>query len=351
MKITASLSAVLRRTQEMGLLAALSTVLATTAQATDWNSVPIINHSTYQAVGADGSSNYLGGFPIRLVGVVLNNNEDWLNPTAAFSSIPWDLGGQAEFYVQTVASGDFGGTACWMGQNYGNLGFIGDPAKRYQNADWYNELDRLQLYHPNTTLSNAQLVRAGDLVEIDVRGGLSYAGKMNVNESHKVTLAFDFEVVVLQKNYGLPQAADLALSNLKNGANQYIFDPNREMGGEHYQSTRVTIHDVHLADVSAWGTNSDLTLVDAAGLTLPIHLGFNPSFSNTAAPTGYFDVTGILDQLASDGNNGTDGYRLLAMNASDFAAVPEPATFLLLAIGATCTIVRYAVRRRRTGNN
>ena len=82
------------------------------------------------------------------------------------------MGGQAQIYVQAIpGSGDFGGTPCWMGQNYGNLGFIGDPGDNYSNTAWYSELDRLHLYRPGTPLSDSQLVRAGDLVEIQCADG------------------------------------------------------------------------------------------------------------------------------------------------------------------------------------
>ena len=100
------------------------------------------------------------------------------------------MGGQAQIYVQAVpGSGDFGGTPCWMGQNYGNLGFQYDPANpetRYETPPGIAELDRLHLYRPGTTLSDSQLVRAGDLVEIRARCGLEYNGNMYVNEGHSI---------------------------------------------------------------------------------------------------------------------------------------------------------------------
>ena len=42
---------------------------------------------------------------------------------------------------------------------------------------------------------------------------------------------------------------------------------------------------------------------------------------------------GILDQSATHGTYSTDGYQLLAMNAADFTAVPEPGSLALLAAG------------------
>ena len=326
------------------LTAILITLLVSSAEADGWDTVSIIQHSTYQAVKADGDSAYTGGFPIRLRGVVLNNNEDWLDPMANYSTGLWDLGGEAEFYVQTVTPGDVGGTACWMGQNYGNLGFINDPYYNYSNNDWYAELDRLHLYRPDTALTEAQLVRTGDLVEIRARAGRHHLGKNNVNELHDIVPDNDFEIVMLQKDYGLPTPTPINLSNVKNAADVDIFMTDRTSGGELYQSTLVTIKDVCLTDPGGWGPNTDLTLTDVTGRTLPIHLGYNASFSTTSAPTGYFNVTGIFDQFSTD--LGTDGYQLLAMNAGDFAAVPEPSVIVLLIVGAAVTLLRYPLRKR-----
>ena len=74
------------------------------ARAQDWEDVDLIQHSVYQAVEPDGTSAYTGGFPIKLRGVVLNNTDDWLDPTAAYDPGVhlWELGGQAEVYVQAV---------------------------------------------------------------------------------------------------------------------------------------------------------------------------------------------------------------------------------------------------------
>jgi hypothetical protein len=351
------------------LVAAIGVGMTSVAQAVDWNTIPVIQHKDFQAVNANGSSAYASnGFPVRFVGVVLNNNEDWLDPTSRYcteAGHEWDMGAQAEFYIQAVnldgtpwdpkpsaTFNDFGGTSNWIGQNYGNHVWhydsedydINSQPWNYTQSAWYSELDRLKLYRPGTSLTNSQLIRAGDLVEVRARAGLAYAGKMNVNESHNNSSNFDFEVVVLDKNHGLPTAEKLTLSNLENSQSVFNFDPTRATGGEHYQSTLVTIEDVRLADASKWGTDSDLTLNDATGRTMTVHLGFNDSFTTVAAPMGYFDVTGILDQYSETG--GRDGYQLLVMNASDFVAVPEPMSIVLLACGLLA-ILAYAWRTRK----
>ncbi len=193
--------------------------LVNVAPAQDWTSVPIRLQSEFQATQfGSGSwvSGYSGGFPLRLQGVVLDANENWLDPTAAYDADyhPYYLGGQAEIIVQASAPGDFGGTFCWMGQNYGNMPWIQDSSDSYTDAEWYAELNRLSLWHPNSAglpeaLPREQLVRPGDYVEIRARAGLWYSGKMNVNEQHFNPPSKDFEVVVLERGRGWSAAHEI----------------------------------------------------------------------------------------------------------------------------------------------
>ena len=318
----------------------VATAIVLTASVTlaqDWNTVVYVKHSTYQAVNADGTSAYAGGFPIRMVGVVLNNTEDWLDPTPAYTAsyVPFAMGGQAEFYVQSLWEStlpllgveyydptDFGGSACWMGQNYGNLPFKSDPSFSYTDAEWTAELGRLNLYGGDEVTDP---IRAGDLVEIRARAGLHYKGKMNVNEQHSKDPANDFEIVRLLADYGLPTPAPLLLSDLKNPDDTFIFDSTRQTGGERYQSTLVELLDTWVASSVEWSANSDITVTDGVR-TFDVHLGLNPSFDGTElfAPGEHFNVTGILDQSSTSGVYGTDGYRLLVMNAANITPVAIP---------------------------
>jgi autotransporter-associated beta strand protein len=335
----------LPRAALLGLILPVFAVQAHSAQAIDWDTVPIIQHSDYQSITESpvGSGNWRGDFagplPFRLVGVVLNDSGDWLDATAHYTDAyaPWYLGGQSEIFVQAVnldgtqwdpdpnsPFSDFGGTACWMGQNYGNLPWIKDPQGSYSDEAWYNELNRLQLWHPDTSGLPApvsQPIRRGDLVEIRTSvGGLYYSGKMNVNEQHSNDPSQDFEVVVLQRNYGVPAPAELALSNLKNPDNSFIFDPAapRDSGAEHLQMTMVKLNGVRLKNPLLWGPNMDLQLVDDTGRDFDVHLGLDPGFCTYTPPTGTYDVTGVIDQESA---NGRDGYRLLALEAASFSAV------------------------------
>lgn len=336
------------------LVAILTFALQAGVRAQNWDDIDFVRHETYQAVvpnGTGGYTNaYTGPFPLRLRGVVLNNNEDWLDPAAAYDPAvhPLALGGQAEFYVQAVDlpgddwdDGDFGGTACWMGQNYGNHPWHLDPLFSYTDEAWYGELDRLQLWREGASVS--PLVRAGCLVEVRARAGLYYAGKMNVNEQHNNNPGFDFEIVILDEDYGLPAPAAISLSAIKDAADVAIFDPTRAAGGERCQSTLVEIQNVRLLDDSGWGRNSDLTLLDDTGRSLEVHLGLSQSFDVTPPPEGYSNVVGIMDQKSS---SGTGGYRLLAMQAGDFSVVPEPTSLVLLAVGAAPLLIGLRRSRR-----
>jgi autotransporter-associated beta strand protein len=327
------------------IAAFLIILIGHTSYAIDWNTVPIIQHSDYQSIRESpaGSGNWTTAFggplPFRLIGVVLNDNEDYLDPTAHYDNVtPWYLGGQAQIYVQAVnldgtqwnpdpntPFNDFSGTACWMGQNYGNLGFIGDPQDCYYDQAWYDELNSLQLWHPNTPglpAPVAQPVRKGDLVEINTSiGGMYYSGMMNVNEQHSIDLDNDFQIVVLQHNYGMPDAAQLTLGNLKNADNSFIFNPAapRDSGAEHYQSALVQLTDVRLTNPLLWGPNMDLKLTDDSGRDIDVHLGLDVGFYSYMAPAGTYDVAGIIDQASA---NGRDGYRLMTLEASNFSALP-----------------------------
>jgi len=328
-----------------------------------WPDVPLIEHSDYQAVDASGNSTYSGLYPFRMRGVVLNNTENWLNPTERFSSTTFDMGGEAEIFVQAVnldgtdydpnpgvAFNDFSGTAAWIGQCYHNLPWIGEPNFSYIDQGmagsqpvWYDELDRLGFNRPDTPLGANELVRAGDLVEIRARiNGLNYQGKHNVNEKHTNDPANDFEVVILEKDYGLPEAASLTLGDIKDALDADIFDPMRQTGGEHYQASLVELTNVRLLDPSGWATNADLTLVDDSGRSLPIHLGLDPDFDIQPAPEGYFNVVGIMDQKGSN----VGGYRLLALEYAGISQVPEPASMALLAAAGVALGV-FRLRRRR----
>jgi hypothetical protein len=257
-----------------------------------------------------------------------------------FPSTIFQLGGQWQVFIQTdgqgAYSGDYGGSALWMGQNYGNVpsppGHGPNDSYSYSNSAWQAEIGRIGL---NGTL------QAGDLVEIDARGGMFHSGKFNVNEQHNNDAAYNFDVIRLG-HPGLPDPTPITLSQIKNADNTFKFSADRTLltNPEHYQATLVELDGVRLISSAGWGNNASLMLTDGT-LTLPLVLGLN-GFT-MPAPAGTFNVVGIFDQ---EGSN-TGDYRLWVVDASQFAqTVPEPAACVLAALGGAALL---AFRLRRGG--
>ena len=297
--------------------------LAVVADEPDWGSIPYTPHAEYQAVDADGFGTFPLTGPIKMRGVILNRSETMLDSTPGASG--W-LGGLWQVYVQTVDTGDFGGTACWMGQYIGRI--MGThPEGSYSDVEWQAELDRLT----HDPVSGHEF-QPGDLVEIRARApGLHYNGKSNVNEQHSNDPAADFDVYLIEADYGLPMPTVLSLADLKDGNDDFIFDPDRLVGPEHYQGSLVRINDVDWVSTGGWQPDGELEIQDGTGRTFPVKLGLGDGYSTYDPPAGPFDVIGILDQ--EDTNNGDgylDGYRLWLVEDYDGNGVVLPAPFPLL---------------------
>jgi hypothetical protein len=347
--------------------AAVFALLAGHGQAQNWEQEDYLTHREYQAVNEQGAPLYTQGWPFRMVGVVLNDTEDWLDPTPGYhenlNDGVFDMGGQAEIFVQAVnldgtewdpsPQADFddaGGTACWIGQNLGEV--TGLVSSNYTDEHWLAELDRLGLAGgPNVPAGQA--IRAGDLVEIRARAGLFYRGKFNVNEQHNPDEGKDFEIVRLRAGFGLPEAVELTLSDLKDADDAPLFDASAQFGPERYQATRVKLTGLTLAEDVAFASETDILVTDHIGRTFTLHTCLGEGFDDPELPVmgQTFTALGVLDQLAprvgqwpNVTTDLTDGYRLLVMNGQDIQVVPEPASLLLLPAGLTVVMRR---RRRR----
>ena len=290
-----------------------------TFTTTATNGSVLETHSALQAVDASGLSTWSGSAPFSVTGVLLNNPEEFLDATANF--LPWSsganifrLGGQWQVFVQSTEASDHAGTACWMGQNYGNLPFIHDPEFSYSNDVWTAEIARLE-HDPAT----GRRFRKGDLIRVNANRSLDFAGKRNVNEAHDTAPEADFSIELISAGYGLPAPEMVTLEQLVRpddgnaSTHEDIFDATRTTGGERWQSRRIRINSLSLVDASGWDkTNySDRVSIatDGAGRLFRLRTP-QPPYTLGTAPGGVFDAIGVLDQDSASGLDGTYGYEL-----------------------------------------
>ena len=258
-----------------------------------------VTHRQFQAVNATGEQTYTATEKVVLEGILLHQPADMLDPTPndGIEDL-YDLGAQWQFFFQGEGD-DHAGTAVFMGQLYSNLPWV-SPTGGYSNGQWIAEMIRL----------NAAQFAPGDRIRV-TGYFLSYKGKCNVNEQHSNNPDHDFTVELLERGVGLPKPELVALSELKDDQDRFVFDPKRLVGAEHYQGRVIKIADVNVVDPSGWGPNGELLVTDGVR-TLPVKLGCGkgiyPGSYNLTQPC---DVIGILDQ---DSTSLRDGYRLWVVN-------------------------------------
>lgn len=282
-----------------GLIVA-SVAASARADEPDWASMPYTSISALEAVNASGAGTFPLDEPIRVRGVILNDSATMLNPAAG---APAFLGGQYQVYVQTIDGGDFGGTAVYMAEKYGNLPF-NPPDESYSPAEWNAELDRVT-HDPDSD----RPFQVGDRVEVRARApGLYFAGKTNINEQHLKDPEFDFDVILLEADRGLPTPMEITLADVKTAGDAFIFNQTRATGCEHYQGSLVRLHNVHVVE-GAWAPNATVTIADGTGRTFPLLLSLGSGFNAYPPPAGDIDVVAIFDQEDGAGT-GQTGYRL-----------------------------------------
>jgi len=293
------------------------------AQPIDWESVGLSRHADFQAVNADGSPAFDGGsFPLKLRGVLLSTPGQVFDNSPLFVPVNWPMtafnfGATQQPYVQAVDPGDRGGTAMFLAQSLGNHPVNQDDFFSYTDQEWLDELDRVN-FDPTT----GHRFVAGDLVEIRARIGLHFSGKFNVNEAHDNDPANDFDVILIEAGYGLPEPTPFQIPSVKDASDADMFDATRATGGEALQSTRVKLTYASVVAPEAWAPGAIVT-VEADGRTLPLVLGMNPAFAD-GPPAGLVRITGIFDQEASPAPfGGTNGYRLIAVEPAEVLPVGD----------------------------
>jgi len=262
-------------------------------------SVAQVSHSEFQAVDATGEQTYNATDKVILEGIVLNNPSDMLDPTPDDTiEEDFNISGQWQMFFQGEGD-DHAGTAVWLGQLYNNLPWV-EPGGGYSNAEFIEELNRL----------NAAQFSAGDRIRV-TGYFLSYKGKFNINEQHDKDPDHDFAIELLERGVGVPRPEVVTLDELKDDGDNFIFDANRQKGGEYYQGRLIKIENVNFADANDWGPNAELTITnDAKTIALKLGRG-NGIYAGSNNLTEPFDAIGILDQESSDL---TGGYRLYVMD-------------------------------------
>jgi hypothetical protein len=313
---------------------------------TTWNNLGFTSNSSFNAVTSNGAPSFQYNGPYKMLGVLLNDPYTLLDPTPTSSTFN---GGQWEVFFQAAPGAtaygasptDFGGTEAYMTQNGGNITAV--PADSYSASAFTSELARVS--SDDTT---GQALHAGELIEVDANIGLYYKGQYNINEAHSSSTNNNFYIKVLNANYGMPTAQITPLSTYENASSSQYFDPTRATGGEHYEGDWIEIPNVELApgSVSAsnpWTENGSYTIQDSTGRTFTLQLG-NGNFGNTA-PTGFFNVYGIENQVSTD--IGTNGYFISAPQLSDIISVPEPSVDVIVAGAVGALLLGRQQRKAR----
>ena len=258
-----------------------------------------VTHSEFQSVDASGEHIYNTTDMVILEGILLHNPADMLDPTPDDSiTETFNLGGQWQIFIQGEGD-DHAGTAVFLGQLYNNLPWVA-PDGGYSDEEFIAELSRL----------NAAQFSPGDRIRV-TGYYLSYKGKLNINEQHNNNPEHDFTIELVERGVGLARPEIVTVDELKDDIDEFIFDPNRQIGCEYYQARLIKVEGVYFADANDWGPNGELLITDGSK-TFPIKLGRgNGIYAGSNNLNETFDVIGIMDQESTDL---TSGYRLYVMN-------------------------------------
>jgi len=279
------------------LITVLSLVFAGIVKAAP--TVAEVTHSEFQAVDENGEHVYNATDRVILEGILLHNPADMLDPTPDDTiTETFNISGQWQIFFQGEGE-DHAGTAVWLGQLYNNLPWV-SPEGGYSNEEFIAELSRL----------NAAQFSPGDRIRV-TGYYLSYNGKLNINEQHNKNPDHDFIIELVERGVGLPRPEVVTLDELKDGDDEFIFDPNRQSGCEYYQARLIKIEDVYFVDANDWRPDGELVITDGTK-TLDVKLGRgNGIYAGSNNLTEPFDVIGIMDQ---ESPYLIDGYRLYVMN-------------------------------------
>jgi len=292
---------------------AFASLVAVSTPATTNCQIRFVRHWDLQAVTETGTSAWAGSYPFTIIGVLLTDPDEMLDSTPNFQPASSNnMGGQWQMVIQALPP-DRGGTFLWMGQNYAIRRPPYDDAFSYTDEEWVAEINRL-----NRDPYTGHAFRKGDLVAVTANASLFYGGKRNVNEAHRKEPEYDFYIVLLAPNYGLPEPEVITLASLVRpddgnpSTSEDIFDPTRMSGGEYWQGMRVRINGLKLVTTNGWNPTLPWSqriciVTDGENRFFKVR---PPRYSLGPAPTNWFDAIGILNQESESGVQGTNGYEL-----------------------------------------
>ena len=285
----------MRRFIRLATVVGLALVIIVRADPT----VDEVTHSEFQAVNAAGEQTYQRTDTVILEGILLHTPAEMLDPTPDDTiTQQFNLSGQWQVFFQGEGN-DHAGTAVWLGQLYNNLPWVPLDGG-YSNQEFIAELSRL----------NAAKFCPGDRIRV-TGYFLSYNGKLNINEQHNKDPDHDFTIELIEQGVGLPRPQVVALDELKDDADEFIFDPDRKSGCEYYQARLIKIEQVYFVDAKDWRPDGELSITDGIK-TFPVKLGRgNGIYAGSNNLTEPFDIIGIMDQESADL---TGGYRIYVMN-------------------------------------
>ena len=291
-----------RRFGFLPLLALLVLPKLALAVDPDWNSMPLTAHGTLQGVTPTGATTFAAtSFPIKMIGVVINNYDEMLDNAANF--IPFtvptfeQLGGQWQVFFQSIDPADPAGSCMWMGQNYGTTPERRDNLYSYSNAEWEAEVARLSwLVDPvNPTLPLVQLAR-----RLSHRGSALGPGKGLRREIQRERVPLQLADIRLR--HCAPRSrlrgarAGCNHDGRHHGLRGHVpFRRQSRSGAEAYQGRLVTLEGVTITNSENWDRYGEITVSDGTRDFL-VHLGYNDAFDTAALPVGTIDVTGVFDQ-------------------------------------------------------
>ena len=234
----------------------------------------VLVQPSLEAVNSDGTSSYTfpsNGQPITVMGIVLNNPPDMLNTTPSYNTIPYDLGGQWQIFIQAYSDLTVGGRratlagrrSAWdnatgtcslsairttsireptvhRGKRSQPSGAVAEHERRDDFASGEQWQQRQSGLWPS---SGTVLLQAGDVVAV-TSYGLEYEGMVNINQQHNVSNPMS---ITVSRTGGAAARSDGDDPQPTHGfQRQFLFRCHATDHAEHLQGTLVQLDSVRV---------------------------------------------------------------------------------------------------------